>query len=125
MLDVKKLTPYFRALSGKSRLIVYLLGTGDFSFDRVRKLTVKELNTLSRDIPHELELIDICSELVRDLDASEFVFTSASRPFHSINDLISILKRAHKNAEVDYVGLDYFVKKVALTKSKKRKLEMT
>lgn len=118
MVDVKKLLPYFRALTGKSRLIVYLLGTGDFSFDQVRKLTVQELKTLSCDIPLELELFDICDELVRDLEGDEVVFSSASRPLHSINDLIGILKRAHKIAEIDYVGLDAFVKKVISRKKK-------
>ena len=112
MVDVEKLMPYFRALTVKSRLIVYLLATGSFSYNEVRKVTANDLAIAMGDIPAELDLFDICDELMHGLSDDDIVFFSSSRPMYSINHMIDILKRSHKNAEVDYIGLSSFVEKV-------------
>ena len=95
------------------RILVYLLGTGQFSFDTLRKLTVAEFSelTLINNLPPTLELEDIVSELKRR-PKEAMVFSRDSGRNYSIMDITNILKRAHKIAGHKYTGLDDFVKHV-------------
>lgn len=113
-LHNKKLLPYFRGLTDKFRLMVYLLAI-DYTFDQVRKMTVAELSDVYEDLPEELGLCDVCCELMRYDDEAKAFSTDSGRPYSRAN-LIDVLKRSHKIAEVEYEGLDAFVEAV----SKKR-----
>ena len=110
---VKKIQPFFHSLTPKMRILVYLLGSGQFSFDTLRKLTVAEFSELAllNSLPPTLELEDIVSELKRHPGES-MVFCRNSGRNYSIMDIGNILKRAHKIAGHKYTGLDDFVKHV-------------
>ena len=107
---VKKILPFFRSLTPKMRVMVYLLGSGELSFDGVRKLKVWEFCdlTLVSNIPSTLELDDICSELKKQ-PPDNAVFSRDSGRTYSVTDVINVLKRAHKIAGMEYNGLDEFV----------------
>ena len=115
-INNKKLQPYFRSLTGKSRLMVYLLATGNYTVDELRKLTVSELNAVVTDVPNEFDLTDICRELTHNRDKSEKVLINASGRAYSVSNLIDVLKLSHKIAGMEYQGLEVFIKIV----SKKR-----
>lgn len=110
---VKKIQPFFHSLTPKMRILVYLLGSGQFSFDRLRKLTVAEFSelTLINNLPPTLELGDIVSELKNLPSDSPALSRNPSRSY-SIMDITNILKCAHKVAGRKYTGLDDFVKYV-------------
>lgn len=111
---ITKITPYFRGLTPKVRVIIYLLGTGRYTFDSIRRVTVGEFKALGLEsiLPVSLELMDICNELVAGRDVDEAVFCNTSGRTYSIRDLTEMLKRAHKIAGVPYQGLQAFVNTV-------------
>lgn len=108
---VFRIEPFLFNLTPKMRIIIYLLGTGDFTFDSLRKLTVAEFSALniSSRLPVSLELNDICHEITAGRDGDEILFCNTSGRTYSIRDITEILKRSHKIAGVPYEGLENFV----------------
>lgn len=88
-----------------------MLGTGTFTFDALRKLTVSEFSALSLPniLPVSLELGDICHEIAAGRSGDEVAFCNTSGRTYSIKDLTEILKRSHKIAGVPYAGLENFI----------------
>lgn len=112
---ITKITPYFRGLTPKVRVIVYLLGTGQYTFDTLRRMTVEQFKSLGLEsnLPASLELVDICRELVTGRAGDEPVFCNTSGRTYSIKDLTEMLKRAHNIAGVPYEGLQVFINTVS------------
>lgn len=108
---VTKIEPFFRGLTPKMRLIVYLLGTGAFTLGALRKLTVAEFSALNLPsiLPASLELYDICREITAGRGGDETAFCNTSGRTYSIKDLTEVLKRSHKIAGVPYAGLENFI----------------
>ena len=106
---IKKIQPYFFGLTDKLRLIVYLLGTGKYSFDQLRRLTIGEVKEWRTEIQRELELNDILSDICFNKGEDEVAFTRPSGSEYSVKAVIDILKRAHKIAKTPYGGLQPFV----------------
>ena len=116
-LNIKKLTPYFPGLAEKSHLMVYLLATGKYSFDQLRKISVSELNEIEETLPEELlYLVDTCHECVHDKADDDKAFDNTSGRPYSVSNIKDVLKRSHKIAGLEYQNLSEFVKNV----SKKR-----
>lgn len=110
-----KITPYFKGLTPKIRIMLYLLGTGKYTLDGLRKMSVGDFLALGLAdvLPSSFELKDICHELVAGRDANETVFCNQSGRTYSIRDLTEILKRSHKIAGVPYEGLQVFAANVS------------
>ena len=108
---VKKIQPFFRGKTPKVRLIIYLLGTGEFSMERLQKLTVEEFKALelSNRIPSSLDLTDACNEIIIGRDGASKAFCNTSGRPYSVNNYIDMLKRAHQTAEVPYKGWQAFI----------------
>lgn len=100
-------------VTGKSKLMIYLLSTGDFSLEQIRSLTVGELlplrNKIKKDVP---SLIDTLSELTSNRDEDEYALLYTSGRRYSVNNVRDILIRAHKRCNVEYKGLDHFVEQI-------------
>ena len=113
---VKKIEPFFRSITPRIRVLLYLLGSGQFSIDELRKMPVSVFSELPllKNLPSSLELDDIVSELKkRPIDS--MVFSLDSGRFYSATNVIDILKRAHKIAGKEYMGIDAFVEYVTKT----------
>lgn len=111
MIDVEKLEPYFYGLTAKYRLIVYLLATGEYTFNTVKLITVKELIGLCKSkLIVSLELVDICDDICEDKDSDSLAFTIPSGRKYTVSVIKDTLKRAHKNAGVEYISRSQFVK---------------
>ena len=100
-------------ITGKSKLIICLLSTGDYSFDHIRSIKVGELEKLRKTIKtYWPGLIDALDELTRNRGADDYAFLFDSGRRYSSNNIRDILIRAHKRAELKYEGLAAFVKKI-------------
>ena len=115
---IKRIQPYFVGLTDKTRLMIYLLGTGKYNFDHVRRMTVDELNEWAPKLQPELELTDILVDLCFGKNGMDVVFTNTSDRSYSVKDVIDMLKRAHKIADIPYAGLKPFVESVSGKKKK-------
>ena len=112
MSSMSSLQPYFYGITDKIRVIIYLLATGQYSFDEVRTMTVGQFKKIAKTIPVELMLVDVCDSLIDDRDKEARVFLFSKDRGYSEKDLKAILLRAHNIAGVDYTGLKAFVKRV-------------
>lgn len=94
--------------------MIYLMGTGAFSMDQLRKLTVAEFKSLAvaDTMPTTLELQDACDEIAHGRADEERAFVNTSGRPYSANDLTKMLKRAHQIAGVPYDGWLAFVEAV-------------
>lgn len=111
---VSKIQAYFKGLTPKTRLMLYVLGTGEFTIDQVRRMTVAQLKDagFTDSLPSTLDLNDICYELISSKHSDSLVFMNTSGRGYSVRDVTEILKRAHKIAGVDYGGVAGFIQSV-------------
>lgn len=95
-------------------MMLYVLGTGDFTIDRLRRMTVAQLEDsgLTNALPSTLELDDICYELISGKCPDDLVFVNTSGRGYSVKDITETLKRAHKIAGVEYGGVASFIQSV-------------
>ncbi len=111
--SLKKLAPYFYRLTDKSRLIVYILATGEYNYDRIRKMTVGDLLKRKKHLPDMFN--DIIGELTFDREKDALAFHLSEKKYSS-KQISNIVERSHKIAEVEYVSLEKFVKAVSVKK---------
>lgn len=97
----------------KTKLIILILSTGQYSYDEVRNMTCDQLKAFKPDIPSSFpELRDICDELTASCRSHHRAFTNPSGRPYSIKNIADILIRAHQRADVEYQGREYFAERV-------------
>jgi hypothetical protein len=115
---LKKKSPslkdFFVGLSGKSKLIIYLLSSENRTFDHIRTMTVGDLLSLRDSIDQGApDLIDVVDNLSTGRDVNETAFHYTSGRSYSESRIKDILIRAHAQAGREYKGLKHFQETVS------------
>lgn len=106
----RSLEEYLGGLSGKSKLIMYLIATGSYTFEQIRTMTVEQLLTLRISVKQNYpDLLDTLDELTINRDPTEYAFLYASGRRYSVNNVRDILVRAHARCNEEYQGLAQFI----------------
>jgi len=104
---------YLAGCSNKTRLLIYLLATGDFSFHSVRKLTINDLRDYCVKVGQKIsegdEFLLLCNDICFQREDHEYVFSNQSGRLLSEKDVQKILMRAHERVDRYYGGLKTFV----------------
>jgi hypothetical protein len=108
------LNDFFVGLSGKSKLIIYLLSSENSTFEQIRTMTVGGLLALRDSIDKGVpDLIDVVDDIATGRDEHESAFQYTSGRAYSESRIKDILIRAHAQVGLDYKGLKYFQKTVS------------
>ncbi len=115
MID-SSIKKYFSGCSNKTRVLIYLLATGDFSFDQVRKLTVGDLQRYC-DLNHQLmsengDFMLLCNDICFQKKTDDYIFINQSGRLMSEKDVQAILIRACARTGDNYQGHSLFVEKL-------------
>lgn len=111
---ILSLKDYFVGLSGKSKLIIYLLSSERLTYEQTRTMTVGSLLQLRGSIDKSApDLLDTLDELTTGRDENESAFQYTSGRPYSLSRIQDILVRAHERAGIEYKSLKSFQESVS------------
>lgn len=106
---------FFVGLSGKSKLIIYLLSREGCTFDHVKTMDIGKLAQMRDEIANNgnPDLIDFVDYILTGRKAEEPAFQYTSGRSYSESRIKDILIRAHAQAGLEYKGLKHFQETVS------------